>query len=129
MLSGNQYVHNTVTELLEELLPDPGWSSFAAYIVVFLGVYVISRMIFQILERVFTKQAPGWLDRILGALAGLAKGLVACTIVLVCIAYIAPESNFRQASVMAPYFNDFWNGVSSLTGGAQQLPELSLPQL
>lgn len=128
-VTGNRTVHETVTDFMKNLLPDPGWASFAAYVVVFLGLFIILRMLFQILERVFSKQAPGWLDRSLGALAGFAKGIVSCTIILVCLSYIAPESNFRQASVMAPYFNEFWHGINSLTGGGHKLPELSLPEI
>ena len=128
-VSGSKPVHEAVTGFMENLLPDPGWAGFAAYVVVFIGLFIILRMLFQMLERVFSKQAPGWLDRGLGALAGFAKGIVACTIILVCLAYIAPESNFRQSSLMASYFNGFWHGVSSLIGGGHKLPELSMLEM
>ena len=124
LASGSGTLHNKVAGWYDALLPDPGWSDLAAYVSVFLAVFIIARMLFQILERLASEKAPGWLDRGLGGLAGFIKGLLACTIILVCLAYLAPESNFRKSSLLAPYFNSFWSQVSELTGGAHRLPRL-----
>lgn len=121
---GNSSLHGLAADWFAALLPDPGWADFAAYAGVFLAVYVVARLIFQILERLVSDRAPGWLDRGLGGLAGAVKGLLAGTLLLVCLAYAAPESDFRQSSLLAPWFNEFWDGVSELTGGAQKLPRL-----
>lgn len=122
LAAGSRAIHEKTAGWFDALLPDPGWSDLAAYVSVFLAVFIVMRMIFQILERLASEKAPGWLDRGLGGLAGALKGLLACTLVLVCLAYMAPESNFRQSSLSAPYFNSFWSAVSDLTGGAHRLP-------
>jgi membrane protein required for colicin V production len=122
--AGNRNAHDLVRSWFASLLPDPGWADLAAYIGVFLVLFVILRMFFQILERLVSRRAPGWIDRGLGGLAGAVKGLVACTLILVCLAYTAPESGFRRDSLLAPGFNSFWSGVSGLTGGSYKLPAL-----
>lgn len=129
LLAANNALHSALAGFMQKLLPDPGWADFVTYILVFVAAFILLRMVFQILERALTSHAPGWLDRGLGGLAGTLKGLVACTLLLICLAYVAPDSQFRRESRLAPYFNDFWEELSELSGGIQQLPKLSLPRL
>ena len=124
--AGSLRLHEAVAGWFASLLPDPGWADLASYAAVFLVVFIILRMVFQILERLVSDKAPGWLDRGLGGLAGAIKGLGACTVILVCLAYAAPESKLRQASILAPKINSFWNAVSDLSGGAYKLPRLAV---
>lgn len=126
LAAGSSGLHDLVTRWFAALLPDAGWADLAAYIAVFLVVFVILYMLFQILERLVSDKAPSWLDRGLGGVAGAVKGLVACTLLLVCLAYVAPESNFRQASILAPKFNSFWASISDISGGSHKLPDLSV---
>lgn len=124
LVSGSRAPHELAAGWFDTLLPDKGWSDFAAYVSVFLAVYLVMRMVFQILERLVSEKAPGWLDRTLGGLAGSIKGLLACTLILFCLAYAAPDSELRRSSLLAPHFNSFWSAVSDLTGGAYKLPKL-----
>lgn len=124
LASGSRPVHERATGWFDAILTDQGWSDLAAYVSVFLVVFILMRMLFQILERLTSEKAPGWLDRGLGAIAGAVKGIVGCTLILVCLSYVAPESDLRQSSMLAPYFNEFWAGVSELTGGAHKLPRM-----
>lgn len=126
--AGNRSLHNLAASWLDNVLPDSGWSDFVAYIVIFLAVFIIVRMLFQIVENLVTDKAPGWIDRLLGGAAGAVKGFAACTILLFCLAYIAPESSFRQTSVLAPYLDSLWGSLSELSDGMHKLPDLSVPQ-
>lgn len=127
--SGNKALHDWAAGWLAPLLDDPGWADFIAYIGVFFIVFILLRLLFQALERAFGERAPGWIDRGLGGMAGAVKGLIACTVLLVCLSYVAPDSRLRQDSFLAPYFAGFWEEVSEFTNGVHKLPDLSAPEL
>lgn len=129
LLAANKSLHEAVAAFMRKLLPDPAWADLLTYLLVFLVFFILLRMLFQMLERAVTAHAPSWLDRSLGGLAGAVKGFAACTLLLVCLAYAAPDSDFRRNSLLAGHFNDFWEEVDDLSGGIQRLPKLALPRL
>ena len=53
-----------------------------AYVVIFLVVYLIIYLIGKTIEKSIDMMAMGWLNKLLGAIIGLAKGIVLVGIIL-----------------------------------------------
>ncbi|MDR2050434.1 MAG: CvpA family protein [Deltaproteobacteria bacterium] len=122
--ASNAGLHSLVAEKLSAFTGELFWSDVLARVLLFLLVSFLSLTLFNLLSRLFTAKAPGWLDRLLGALAGLAKGVLLCSFLLVFIHYLAPHSQLRLNSRLSPRINELWAGIENLTGGLQSFPSL-----
>lgn len=129
IISGNVHVHAWGTKQINVFLSDPAWSDFLAYIGIFIMVFILVSILFNLFNRLLVARAPNRTTRFLGALAGAVKGLCLCTLVLLCLRYVAPHSKIRRNSLLAPYINDFWAAISRMTDGLQTLPDLGLLNL
>lgn len=67
-------------------------SRILAYIAIFLAVMLIVYLIGKMVEGVIDVIALGWLNKLLGALIGLAKGIVVVCVIL----YIFEKTDPRQ---------------------------------
>ena len=92
---------------LGSLLPDLGESSLTRYIVAFLlimaGVLIIGALVGLVLSRLLRAAGLGFLDRFLGAILGLARGLV-IVVFLVLLAGVTslPAKDWWQNALLSP---------------------------
>jgi membrane protein required for colicin V production len=73
-------------------------SSIIAYIAIFITVMIIVYLIGKMLEGLIDVIALGWLNKLLGAIVGLAKGIVVVCIIL----YIFEKTDTRQRVITPP---------------------------
>lgn len=103
------FVAKLYTLELAPLLPDaiPGESLrlLAAFLILFLITLLISSLLAIALAEVFKKIGLGWLDRLLGAVFGVARGvlIVAVIVLLAGLTTIPREAFWRDAMFSAPF--------------------------
>ena len=68
--------------LLPEAIPTQSMRLLAAFVILFLGTLLIASLLSIALSGLFKKIGMGWLDRWLGALFGLARGVLIVTILV-----------------------------------------------
>lgn len=73
----------------------------AAYIIIFLFFYLIVYLIGKTIEKSIDMLAMGWLNKMLGAIIGLAKGIV-----LVCIILFIFEKADPNSKVIKPHVKE-----------------------
>jgi membrane protein required for colicin V production len=92
------YFANNVQNLIKEYFSVKEQTSrIIAYIAIFLTVMIIVYLIGKMLEGLIDVVAMGWLNKLLGAIVGLAKGIVVVCIIL----YIFEKTDTHQ-NVITP---------------------------
>lgn len=79
-------------------------SSLLAFLVIFIGVWVVSGFVGLLLGRLVQAAGLGWANRFMGAVLGLARGLL-IVLLLVMLAGLTPlphEPFWRKALLSAP---------------------------
>lgn len=75
----------------------------AAYLLLFLGVYLCARLIGALVERLVRGSTLSGTDRFAGALAGLAKGVVLSVLLVIVLVVILPRNPpLLESSRLAP---------------------------
>ena len=92
-----------------EMLPEFGGSPAAGYIVAFalilVGILVVGTLMGWLLAKLIRAIGLGFLDRILGALLGMARGVLIVVIaVLIAGLTVLPRQDWWQNSLFAPTF-------------------------
>ncbi|GAB7081706.1 CvpA family protein [Megalodesulfovibrio paquesii] len=100
--------------LLHDLIAHEGWARIAAYLTVFLAAYIAVGLTARVLRKLMDLAFAGWLDNLGGALAGLTKGTVLALIVFFLADTFVPQSQFVQASRLAPYAREYAGILKSL---------------
>lgn len=90
--------------LLPAAIPSEPLRLLAAFLILFLATLLVSSLLGIALSEVFKKIGLGWLDRILGAVFGLARGIIIVGVaVLLCGLTALPRDPFwRDAMFSAP---------------------------
>lgn len=90
--------------LLPAAIPSEPLRLLAAFLILFLATLLMSSLLGIALSEVFKKIGLGWFDRLLGALFGLARGVVIVgVVVLLCGLTALPREPFwRNAMLSAP---------------------------
>ena len=84
-------------------IPDELWRSVTAFILLFLLVYLIFLVAGILVQGLFKVLRLSWADRFLGAILGLAKGLVlAGAIVFLLTVFLPQNSPILRKSVLYP---------------------------
>ncbi len=95
------------TQTLAKSLPEslgPVLSNVLAFVAIFIGVWVLSGFAGLLLGKLVQAAGLGWTDRLLGAVLGLARGLI-IVLLLVMLAGLTPlprEPVWRNAVLSAP---------------------------
>jgi len=98
-IAGVRY-YETVQEYLRLDFPH---AEIVAYLLVFLGVYVIVRLAGLIVERVVRRSELSGADRAAGMVAGFAKGaLLSVLLVFVLVILLPKDTAFLRESTLAP---------------------------
>lgn len=86
-------------------IADPSWRSIAACALVFFGVMLAIAIIAHILKKIVSYSFIGWIDKLGGAVLGLAKGVIFWCVIIIALNYLVPNSEFMRESRTLPYFN------------------------
>lgn len=93
-----------VAAVLPASLSDPAWRLLAAYAAVFVGTLLLFALLRLLLSRLLRAVGLGLLDRLLGAVFGVARGglLVLVLVVLAGLTALPRQTWWREASLMPP---------------------------
>ena len=103
------YAYRDVAPYLAKVFQDSFWRAFAAYGLVFVSVLVAAALLVHILSKIFSLKVVSPLDKSLGAMLGLLRGMVICSVCLVLLGYFLPEVHFFRNSFVTPWMEPFLN--------------------
>ena len=85
-------------------IPSESLRILAAFLVLFLATLLVASLLAIALSAVFNKFGLGWLNRILGAVFGVARGLlIVCVIVLLAgLTDVPKDVRWKNAMFSAP---------------------------
>jgi membrane protein required for colicin V production len=122
--------YNHIAELLERLIKTPATAQIIAFLLIIIGVMVLSTLLGKALNRTAHAIGLGFFDRLLGAVFGLARGCLFGVAILMAVAAFRPHSTWVENSRLTPYFLAGVHAVSfvvpyglqqQIMNGAQQL--------
>ena len=76
----------------------------AAFLIIFFAVLIVAGLAGRVARWAMKKAGLSTLDRMLGALLGLVRGVLVVAIVLTAVAAFAPAAKWLSGSQLAPYF-------------------------
>lgn len=85
-------------------IEDPSWRIIASCVLIFIAVMLGIGLIARILKKIVSYSFAGWLDKIGGALLGLAKGILLWALLFIVLANLFQNAPFLQQSRSYPYF-------------------------
>ncbi|MEF3167873.1 MAG: CvpA family protein [Deltaproteobacteria bacterium] len=109
------HLFGPLSERLLFILSNEMWARVAAFVLVFLFVYLGFFLVGVVLQGFLRLIRLGWLDRIAGAGVGIAKGLVMVGVLLfVLTLFLPPKSDLLSGSVLYPRLVAVAQGLSAL---------------
>lgn len=95
---------NEVLPMMPMDIPSESLRVLAAFLVLFLATLLVTTLLAIALSAILKKIGLGWLNRLLGAVFGIARGLlIVCIIVLLAgLTDIPKDSRWRNAMFSAP---------------------------
>lgn len=97
--------HGAAAEYVRKVVVDPAWVSILSYVLVFLGVLLVVSLVARVLRRLLELSFAGWLDHLAGGVAGIAKGVLICSILLALLLQFLPEATFVRESRVIPHLS------------------------
>ncbi len=128
LLASWNYKH--VATILGRLITTPAIAEIVAFLLIIIGIMVLSTLLGKALNRTAHAIGLGIFDRFLGALFGFARGCLFGVAVLMAIAAFLPHSAWIANSRLSSYFLAGAHAVSfvvphdlqqQILNGAQQL--------
>ena len=90
----------------------PWVANVAGFLTIFFGVILIAGMAGRIVRWIFKAAGLHWVDRVLGALFGLGRGMLIATVLVMSLVAFSPGVNIVAQSRLGHYFLAFGYGVS-----------------
>ena len=91
------FAYQSVVPYLADVIRNPVWCDLAAYGLVFFAVLLVVDLLARAVSWVLALTAPALLDKGLGAVLGLVRGIVVCAIFFALLHHFLPD---------APFFKD-----------------------
>jgi membrane protein required for colicin V production len=119
-----------VATILGHLISAPATAEIVAFLLIIIGVMMLSTLIGKTLNRTAHAIGLGFFDRLLGASFGFARGCLFAVAILMAIAAFLPHSGWIANSRLSSYFLAGAHAVSfvvphdlqqQILNGAQQL--------
>jgi membrane protein required for colicin V production len=85
-------------------LKSPWLGEIAGFLIIFFAVLIVAGLAGRIARWAMKKAGLSSIDRFLGAVLGLLRGVLVVAVVLTAMAAFAPAANWLAASQLAPYF-------------------------
>jgi membrane protein required for colicin V production len=96
--------YNHVALLLSSLITTPATAQIVAFLLIVLGVMMLSTLLGKALNRTAQAIGLGFFDRILGAVFGFFRGCLLGVAILIAVAAFLPQSQWIANSHLSPYF-------------------------
>jgi membrane protein required for colicin V production len=128
LLASWNYKHIAI--ILGHVITTPATAEIVAFLLIIIGVMVLSTLLGKALNRTAHAIGLGFFDRLLGALFGFARGCLFGVAILMAIAAFLPDSEWIANSRLSSYFLAGAHAVSfvvphdlqqQILNGAQQL--------
>jgi membrane protein required for colicin V production len=128
LLASWNYKH--VADLLSRFITTPATAQIVAFLLIVVGIMVLSTLLGKALNRTAHAIGLGFFDRLLGAVFGLARGCLLGVALLMAIAAFQPHSTWIENSRLSSYFLAGAHAVSfvvphdlqqQILNGAQQI--------
>jgi len=91
-------------------------AQFAAFLLILMVVLLVATLLGTLLKRTASAVGLGFFDRLLGALFGLARGILLGIVFVMAVTSLlplaSPEMNWTQNSLLTPYFLRATHAVS-----------------
>jgi membrane protein required for colicin V production len=105
LVLAGRYAHDCtpyVLQIVGNQQVSAGLSYVGLFLASFVGVVLLGSLVRKFMHAVFL----GWADQMVGALLGLAKGVVLCCLILFVLTFaLSPRSSLVAESRLAPYLN------------------------
>ena len=111
-LSGRYYPQ--VAPQFAGIIDNPDWAAGAAYALIFAVVLLLVALAAAIFRKFLNLTFTSWLDYLLGAGIGAAKGLLVCAIALAILQRLVPKSPFLHKSMLAVHISALSDFARSL---------------
>ncbi len=108
------WFYQRLAPLLGGLIPSPMGAQFAAFLLLLLGIMVLSGLLGKLMSHAAAALGLGFLDRFLGAILGLCRGAVLCFALLLALTAFRPAAPWVDDSRLEPYFLRAAHAVSFL---------------
>jgi membrane protein required for colicin V production len=95
---------NQILPMMPEDIPTESLRILAAFLVLFFATLLVATLLAIALSSIFKKMGLGWLNRLLGAFFGLARGiLIVCIVVFLAgLTELPNDARWRNAMFSAP---------------------------
>lgn len=95
---------NQILPMMPENIPSESLRILAAFLVLFLATLLVTSLLAIALSTIFNKIGLGWLNRFLGAVFGLVRGvLIVCIVVFLAgLTDVPQDARWRNAMFSAP---------------------------
>jgi membrane protein required for colicin V production len=88
---------------LRGLIPSPAGAQLLAFLLLLLGILVLSGLLGRLLRNTASLMGFGLADRLLGAVLGFCRGAILCFALLLALAAFRPAAPWMKNSRFAPY--------------------------
>jgi membrane protein required for colicin V production len=102
LLAAWQY--RRVADWFAPFLKSPWLAEIAGFLIVFFAVLLVAGIAGRIARWAMKKAGLSMIDRLLGAVLGLLKGVLVVAVVLTAMTAFAPAAKWLEESELAPYF-------------------------
>jgi membrane protein required for colicin V production len=102
LLAAWQY--HRLAEWFAPHLKSPWFGEIAGFLIIFFAVLIVAGVAGRIARSAMKEAGLSAIDRIMGAVLGLLKGVLVVAIVLTAVAAFAPAAKWLAGSEFAPYF-------------------------
>ena len=101
------YAYKDVIPYLANAIQNPAWRDLAAYGLVFVSVLLATALLIHVLSKILSLTVLSSLDKGLGAVLGLLRGMVICSVSLVLLGHFLPDVHFFENSLVKPWMGPF----------------------
>jgi membrane protein required for colicin V production len=102
LLAAWQY--HVVADWFAPHLKSPWLGEIAGFLIIFFAVLIVAGIAGKIARWAMRKAGLSTIDRVLGAVLGLVRGVLVVAVVLMAMAAFAPAARWLEGSEFAPYF-------------------------
>lgn len=85
-------------------LKSPWIGEIAGFLIIFFAVLIVAGIAGSIARWVMKKAGLSTVDRVLGAVLGLVRGVLIVSVILMAMTAFAPAAKWLEGSELAPYF-------------------------
>lgn len=85
-------------------ITDPSWRIIASCVLIFIAVMFVIAWFARMLNKLLAYSFVGWLNKIGGAILGLAKGIILWALIIIFLSMLFQNEPFMKESRALPYF-------------------------